>query len=292
MVRLRQQARLSLAAAQCVDRLSPQERAALVFKEMFDMTLEEIAVLLATTTGAVKAALHRGRDRLREPECAAASRQPVPSPELVDRFIERFNAKDVKGLTALMLDGATAENVGNSVHVGLDPGEGIPRFLHAVVHGPPAWPPQFRRESARLERVQFEGEPIVLAFRTHRGRQALGAHGATPGDVFQRAGAWAAPGAQGATARDRGDEAQDRQSVGATDLRPTDRDRGAGVRQHADQGNAPLHVAGGAESEDAVEAVHAGAQHREDRPLRMKAEPLTRVATFHTVPPEAKVTGR
>jgi len=48
-----------------LQRLSPQERAAVVLKEVFDMTLEEIADLLATTTGAVKAALHRGRDRLK-----------------------------------------------------------------------------------------------------------------------------------------------------------------------------------------------------------------------------------
>src|SRR5438876_1167822 len=83
-------------------RPSPQERAALVLKEVFDMTLEEIALLLATTTGAVKAALHRGRDRLREPEGAPASRRPLPSPGVVDRFIERYNAKDVEGLVALM----------------------------------------------------------------------------------------------------------------------------------------------------------------------------------------------
>src|SRR2546425_4035927 len=137
------------------------------------MSLEEIAELLATTTGAVKAALHRGRGRLREPEGAAASRRPVPSPELLDRFIERYNTKDVKGLVALMLDGGSGENVGNSVHIGLDPSEGTPQFLYKVVHGHDEWPPQTRPDSVRIERVEFEGEPIALLFATRWGREAL-----------------------------------------------------------------------------------------------------------------------
>ena len=161
------------AGSRLLQWLSPQERAAVVLKEVFDMTLEEIAELLATTTGAVKAALHRGRTRLREPEGTALARRPRPSPELVDRFIERYNAKDVQGLVALMLDGGAAENVGNSVHIGLDPAYGVPHFLYKVVHGHREWPPEFQRDSARLERVEFEGEPIVLAFATRRGREAL-----------------------------------------------------------------------------------------------------------------------
>ena len=161
------------AGSRLLQRLSPQERAAVVLKEAFDMTLEEIAELLATTTGAVKAALHRGRGRLREPEGAAASLRPVPSPELLDRFIERYNAKDVKGLVALMLDGGVAENVGNSFHVGLAPSEGLSHFMHKVVHGHAEWPPEFRPDAARLERVEFEGEPIVLLFATRWGHEAV-----------------------------------------------------------------------------------------------------------------------
>ena len=162
------------AGYRLLQRLSPQERAAVVLKEVFDMSLEEIAELLATTTGAVKAALHRGRGRLREPEGAAASRRPLPSPELLDRFIERYNAKDVKGLVALMLDGASAENVGTSFHIGREhPSEGTPHFLYKVVHGHDEWPPQTRPDAVRIERVEFEGEPIVLLFATRWGNEAL-----------------------------------------------------------------------------------------------------------------------
>jgi len=166
-------AEVRAAGARLLQRLSPQERAAVVLKEVFEMTLEEIADLLATTVGAVKAALHRGRGRLAEPEGDSASRRPAPSIELVDRFIERYDARDVPGLVALLLDGASAENVGNSAHVGLDPEWGVPRFLRAVVHGHPEWPEAFQREARRLERVDFEGEPIVLGLATRHGQEAV-----------------------------------------------------------------------------------------------------------------------
>jgi hypothetical protein len=77
----------------------------------------------------------------------------------------------VKGLVELMLDGGSAENPGNSYHIGPDPAEGFPRFIRSLVHGHAEWPPQFQPESARLERAEFEGEPIVLGLRTYPGRE-------------------------------------------------------------------------------------------------------------------------
>jgi len=47
--------------------LSPQERCAIVMKEVFEYTIKEIANLLETTEGAIKAALHSGREKLNEP---------------------------------------------------------------------------------------------------------------------------------------------------------------------------------------------------------------------------------
>ena len=158
------------AGSRLLQRLSPQERAAVVLREVFDMTLEEIADLLATTTGAVKAALHRGRGRLREAEGAPSSRRPAPSPALLDRFIALCKAQDLDGLLGLMLEGGSAENPGNSFHIGSDPVDGFVRFLRSVAHGHPEWPPQFQPESRRLERAELEGEPIVLVFCTFPGR--------------------------------------------------------------------------------------------------------------------------
>ena len=162
------------AGARLLQRLSPQERAAVLLKEMFEMTLEEIAEVLATTTGAVKAALHRGRERLREPEGGAASRRPVPSPELLDRFVERYHAVDLHGLAELLLDGASVENVGEAMQFGRETFERTRlNILWHVVNGHAEWPREFQPDSVRVARAEFEGEPILLWFVTFRGRESL-----------------------------------------------------------------------------------------------------------------------
>src|SRR5712692_1483954 len=129
-----------------LQRLAPQERAALVLKEFFDYSLEEIGEVLGTTVGAVKAALHRGRDRLREPEGAAASRRPVPSVGLVDRFVAAYTAADLPALLGLMLDGGSVENVGCSIEIGREQFTRTQGWFHHFVHGHPEWPAQFAYE--------------------------------------------------------------------------------------------------------------------------------------------------
>ncbi len=161
------------AGERLLQRLPPQERAAVVLKDAFDMSLEEIAGILRTSVGAVKAALHRGRGRLAEPESGAASRRPRPSVALVDRFVALYGAADVRGLVALMLDGGSVENVGSSVEFGR---ENFPRengWFQRAVFGHPEWPAELQYTGARLARADFEGEAIILGFTTRRGREAL-----------------------------------------------------------------------------------------------------------------------
>jgi RNA polymerase sigma-70 factor (ECF subfamily) len=86
--------------------LSPQERAAIVLKDAFGLSLMEVAEALSTTTGAIKAALHRGRSKLVTPDISEAT--PV-APAVLGRFCEAFNARDLDRLTALLLDTATLE---------------------------------------------------------------------------------------------------------------------------------------------------------------------------------------
>jgi len=160
------------AAERLLQRLPPQERATVVLKDAFDMSLEEIAEILRTTVGAVKASLHRGRGRLDELEGGTASRRPRPS-AAVDRFVALYGAADVKGLVALMLDGGSVENVGSSVEFGR---ENFPRadgWFQRAVFGHPEWPAELQYTGSRLERADFDGEPIVLGFTTRRGREAL-----------------------------------------------------------------------------------------------------------------------
>ena len=161
------------AGERLLQRLSPQERAAVVLKDAFDMSLEEIADVLRTTVGAVKAALHRGRGRLDEPEGGAASQRPRPSVALVDRFVSLYAAADVAGLVALMLDGGSVENVGCGLEFGR---ANFPRedgWFNRAVFGHPEWPAELQYTGSRLERAELDGEPIVLGFTTRRGREAL-----------------------------------------------------------------------------------------------------------------------
>jgi RNA polymerase sigma-70 factor (ECF subfamily) len=93
------------AAARLLANTSPQERAALVLKEVFDFKLEEIADMLTTTVGAVKSALHRARNHV----AAAAGDTAVVSVDVVDRFVAAFNGRDVAALTGLLLENAAIE---------------------------------------------------------------------------------------------------------------------------------------------------------------------------------------
>jgi RNA polymerase sigma-70 factor, ECF subfamily len=94
------------AAGTLLGQLSPQERAAVVLKDVFDLSLEEAADALATTVGAVKAALHRARGKLAPP---LAEEPSAPRPAVLDAFCDAFNAGDLDRLTALLLDSASVE---------------------------------------------------------------------------------------------------------------------------------------------------------------------------------------
>jgi RNA polymerase sigma-70 factor (ECF subfamily) len=104
------------AAGTLLVKLSPQERAAVVLKDVFDFSLEEIAEALGSTVGGIKAALHRGRGKLVED--AAAGIETAPVPGALDAFVTAFNAGDLDRLTALLLDTAVVQVVGATTQYG------------------------------------------------------------------------------------------------------------------------------------------------------------------------------
>jgi RNA polymerase sigma-70 factor (ECF subfamily) len=106
-------AQLRDAGAALFRSAAPQERAAVVLKDAFDFSLEEIADLLSTTPGAVKSALHRGRERLGAAAAPSVSRRSdPPSAELVGRFVAAFNNRDVVALRDVLLENVTVEVLG------------------------------------------------------------------------------------------------------------------------------------------------------------------------------------
>ena len=85
--------------------LPPKERACVLLKDVFDYSLNEIAELVGSTVGGVKAALNRGRSKLAAGSVPAGAPRRAPTPEsmrLRDLYIDRFNRKDWNGLRELI----------------------------------------------------------------------------------------------------------------------------------------------------------------------------------------------
>jgi len=98
---------LGPAIEHLVVNLPPKERACVLLKDVFEYSLEEIAELVDSTVGGVKAALNRGRSKL----ASAASLEDrsggprVSTPEhkqILHLYVERFNRRDWDGLRELI----------------------------------------------------------------------------------------------------------------------------------------------------------------------------------------------
>lgn len=144
------------AAGTLLSQLSPQERAAIVLKDAFGLSLAEVAEVLSTSVGAIKTALHRGREKLVAPEAAASA---AVAPAVLTAFCDAFNARDLERLTALLLDSTTLEYPGFKLECGAE--EVLNGSLRGTLFGCPdgdhAEPPTPRCE-LRLHR----GEAIFL----------------------------------------------------------------------------------------------------------------------------------
>ncbi len=145
--------------------LHPQERAAIVLKEVFDLSLEETADLLATTVGAVKSALSRARGRLK-------GRRPVagfeaPPRELVERFTRALAEQDMTAITELCAANVSGELVGGAEFSSLKQLAKVVKYAHMVM------PRLGFGTGPRWEVVVYDGEPIVVGFRTLDGVEGL-----------------------------------------------------------------------------------------------------------------------
>ena len=163
------------AAGTLIGKLAPRERVAVVLKDVFELSLEEIAEALSTTTGTVKTTLHRARGKLADPERAEAHVQAA-IPAVLDAFCSAFNAQDLGTLTRLLLDTASVDVVGTHTDYGPESaaknalfgmlfgaermavaGGGLePRFIQGVL-------PRAPRCEVRVHR----GEPLLLLWYSH-----------------------------------------------------------------------------------------------------------------------------
>ena len=91
------------ALERLVIHLPPKERACVLLKDVFDYSLEEIADLVDSTVGGVKAALNRGRGKLESLQDQPKAEATV-NPAVLDvlrLYVERFNRHDWDGVREL-----------------------------------------------------------------------------------------------------------------------------------------------------------------------------------------------
>jgi RNA polymerase sigma-70 factor (ECF subfamily) len=147
---------VSRAVEQLVMSLPPKERACVLLKDVFDYTLEEIAELVDSTAGGVKAALNRGRSKLAAmPETARSHREVSPElSRLLHLYVDRFNKRDWDGLRELISADAKLRVVD--------------RFAGPIDEAP--YFKNYERMEApwRLAVAEVDGELVVVALHQRR----------------------------------------------------------------------------------------------------------------------------
>jgi RNA polymerase sigma-70 factor (ECF subfamily) len=144
---------LGRAVEHLVLSLPPKERACVLLKDVFDYSLEEIAELVDSTVGGVKAALKRGRSKLPASPAPGAARRAAEEgdPDLariLHLYVERFNRRDWDGLRELISDDAQLR-VGDRFAGRLSDSSYFGNYQRL----PGAW---------RLMTGEVDGEPVVI----------------------------------------------------------------------------------------------------------------------------------
>lgn len=113
------------AIAQLVGQLTPLQRVVFLLCESLDFRASEVATLLTTTDGAVKAALHRARIALASARTNAKEGSSLMltgdvRDAVVQKYIEAFDARDADAIAALLHEDAVTTIVGSAVEIGRD----------------------------------------------------------------------------------------------------------------------------------------------------------------------------
>jgi RNA polymerase sigma factor (sigma-70 family) len=142
--------------------LPPTQRSAVILKDVLGHSLQETAETMGTTVMAVKAALVRGRTRLRELEQREEEEEEEPADERslpsaataaklrqdLDRYASLFNARDWDGLRTLIGDDCRLDLVSKSQRRGKQVGMYFGRY---------------EKEDVRLRVVRVDGEIMLAA---------------------------------------------------------------------------------------------------------------------------------
>jgi RNA polymerase sigma-70 factor (ECF subfamily) len=129
---------VATAALRTFMRLAPAQRSTVILADVLGYALDETAQVMGTTVPAVKAALHRGRARLRELSQQPDDAAPPPSLSAQDQallaaYAERFNARDFDGLREMLGQDVRLDLVARRKPMQMRGGEYFTRY--AETHG-------------------------------------------------------------------------------------------------------------------------------------------------------------
>ena len=139
-------------------RLSPAERSSVILMDVIGYSLSEIGEIIDVTIPAVKAALHRGRTRLKalgeSGDGDAALTLTEREHERLARYVDRFNARDFDAVRDMLAEDVRLELVGRLVRRGKP---GVSQYF-ANYAGRTDW---------LLTAGSVERRPAVLLHRPH-----------------------------------------------------------------------------------------------------------------------------
>ena len=150
---------LGRAIEHLVITLPPMERACVLLKDVLDHSLDEIAELVGSTLGGVKAALHRGRAKLGTssgamPRASVATTSPQLA-AVLGQYVERFNRRDWEGLRELVREDARVRVADRFTGAIADSG-----YFSRYAQFATPW---------RLVLAQVDGAPMIVAEYDERG---------------------------------------------------------------------------------------------------------------------------
>jgi RNA polymerase sigma-70 factor, ECF subfamily len=144
---------IDAALATLLIELPPKERASVLLKDVLTYPLADVAEIIDSTVGGVKAALHRGRAKLRASRIGSTVRQPALDSEerrLLEAYADCFNRRDWDALRRLIEGDARLELVGVTAGTMRDVGR---NYFGNYVALPRTW---------RFALARVDGEPMLV----------------------------------------------------------------------------------------------------------------------------------
>lgn len=146
-----------------LDYLPPKERVALVLSEVFESKNEEIAEIMGKTEGAVKSALARAREKLKQlntPESISREkRRNLEDDRILELAVQAFNRRDIDSFAKHFAVNAIGNAPGCFFETGADEIKSGSLFYTMNTHDGNPQP-----ISVRAERIWFQGEPLFVLF--------------------------------------------------------------------------------------------------------------------------------